>query len=255
MTAIGTYLWKPGSPSVAVLLPGVSTAVDGVNDAQPIYASVSCDASHQCSADTTAVGVPATGAVWLDNFPADVTASLHRPANSVWGTVEVTGRFELGAFGPEGAYQYRLDVKAAKALQKVEAEVAQLPNQPLAAGKTSFFDLAERPAEFTGKPITTQAYYFWSPATSGLLVERVSRERTPDLPAGLNPRPEGRTIALDGFPPDLSQQLNVGEGNSYVWGLVEVTGTLETGGKWGPNGEYDKHFVIDNGKATPLGKQ
>src|SRR3954451_1541682 len=93
VTVQGYYLWKPGNPASSVLVPGLSTA-DGVRDAQPIYASVNCAADGTCSPTTTAVGVPATGAVWLDGFPADVTASLHTPGDSVWGVVEVSGRFE-----------------------------------------------------------------------------------------------------------------------------------------------------------------
>lgn len=250
---LGTYLWKPGNPSTSVLLPGLHTS-DGVNDAQPIYASVACQPNGECTPDTTAVGEPATGAVWLDNFPAEVTADLHRPRDSVWGVVEVAGTFETGSFGPDGAYHYRIVVTDARALQKVEREITALENKPLDNGKVSLFALADQPAAFAGKQVTTQGYYFWSPATSGLLVEKVSREKSSDATVGLDPQPEGRIIALDGFPPELSGQLNVGPGNSYVWGLVEVTGTFETGGKWGPNGEYSQHFVIDNGKATVLGK-
>src|SRR6476659_6983825 len=76
VTVQGYYLWKPGNPASSVLVPGLSTA-DGVRDAQPIYASVNCAPDGTCAPSTTAVGVPATGAVWLDGFPAEVTASLH----------------------------------------------------------------------------------------------------------------------------------------------------------------------------------
>ncbi|MBA3946990.1 MAG: hypothetical protein H0X37_20810 [Herpetosiphonaceae bacterium] len=253
VTVLGTYLWKPGNPGTAVLLPGLSTS-DGVNDAQPVYASVVCAANGECSPNTTAVGVPATGAVWLDNFPAAVSADLHRPSDSVWGVVQVTGTFETGHFGPGGTYNYRMNVRQAQAMQKVERVVAALPNKPLGAGKVTFFELVDHPDQYAGQQVTTQAYYFWSPATSGTLAEKVSREQSADAPAGLNPRPEGRIAALDGFPPDLSKQLNVGEGNSFVWGVVEVTGKWETNGKWGPNGEYKEHFVIDHGKAKIISK-
>lgn len=254
VTVLGVYLWKPGDPSTAVLLPGVSTAPVGVSDAQPIYASVACQPNGPCAPSNT-VGVPTTGAVWLDNFPAAVTADLHRPTDSVWGDVEVTGRFERGNFGPAGAYQLRINVSKARAMPKIERVVSALDKaQPLSAGAVSLFDLADRPGDFVGKAVTTQGYYFWSPATSGLLVEQVTREKNADNTAGIDPHPAGRIIALDGFPPDVSQHINVGEGNAYVWGLIELTGTFETSGKWGPNGEYDKHFVIDNGKVKVLGK-
>ena len=245
VTVLGMYLAKPGTPPTVELLPGLNTAIDGVNDAQPIYASVACDASGVCSPDTTAIGEAATGAVWLEGFPTEVASQLHRPSDATWGMVEVTGRFEVGQWGPNGSYRYRIAVASAKAMQPVERVVAAVTPGAAPTGQISFFDLADRPADFAGQRVTTQAYYFWTPATSGLLVERVAREQASNDPKGLNPQPEGRIIALDGFPPDLSQQLNVGAGNSYVWGLIELTGTFETNGTWGPQGQYTTHFVID----------
>lgn len=250
VTVQGFYLWKPGDPAISLLIPALSTA-DGVRDAQPIYASVECASDGSCKPSTTAVGEPSTGSVWLEGFPADVTADLHTPGDAVWGEVEVTGRFESGNFGPDGSYRYRMQVTGAKALRKVERIVSTLPNPPGGA-VTSFLDLVASPDQFAGKEVTTQAYYFWSPQTSGLLAESVSREKTPEDAAGLDPRPTGKIIALDGFPPDLSAQINVGENNSYVWGLVELTGTVETGGPWGPNGEYQQHITIKDGQVKVL---
>lgn len=251
VTIQGVYLWKPGNPGMSVLLPGVNTA-DDVRDAQPIYASVECASNGSCKPSAT-VGVPSTGAVWLDGFPADVTADLHTPGDSVWGPVEVTGRFENGGgYGPDKGYRYRMQVKSARALDKVERIVATLPKQPLGAGKVAFLDLTARPEQYVGKEVTTQAYYYWSPATSGLLAESVSREKTKDSPAGLNPMPTGKQIALEGFPPELSKQINVGENNSYVWGLIEVTGTFETGGKWGPGGQLNQRLTIKDGRVKVL---
>lgn len=252
VTVQGYYLWKPGNPGTSVLIPGLSTA-DGVRDAQPIYASVACGSDGNCSPSTTAVGVPSTGAVWLEGFPADVSADLHTPGDSVWGVVEVSGIFEnAGGYGPDGSYRYRMQVKSAKALQKVERLVATIPAGAPGAGKVAFADLVADPAQYGGKEVTTQAYYFWSQSTSGLLTESVSREKTPDTAAGLNPMPKGKTIALDGFPPELSAQINVGENNSYVWGLVEVTGTFDIDGSWGPNGEYKQHFTIKDNQVKVL---
>lgn len=252
VTIQGYYLWKPGNPHISVLIPGVSTA-DDVRDAQPIYASVECAPNGVCKPSTTAVGTPSTGSIWLEGFPPDVTASLHTPGDSVWGVVEVTGRFENGGgYGPDKTYRYQMQVKSARALEKVEREVATLPKQPLGAGKVSLLDLAAKPEQFAGKDVTTQGYYFWSPATSGLLAENVSREKSAQSKSGVNPMPGGKIIALDGFPPDLSAQINVGENNSYVWGLVEVTGTFETGGNWGPNGQYKQHLTIKNGQVKVL---
>ena len=256
VTVQGVYLWKPGNPATSVLIPGVSTAPDGVRDAQPLYASVDCAPNGTCSPNTTAIGVPSTGAVWLEGFPAEVTAELHTPGDSVWGVVEVTGRFEQGGgFGPDQSYRYRLTVTGARALEKVERIVASLPEGPIGEGKVAFVDLVDQPEPFAGKEVTTQAYYFWSPATSGVLAESVTREKTAESEAGLNPMPSGKIIALDGFPPERSAEINVGENNSYVWGLVEVTGTFEIGGNWGPNGEYTQHFTIKDGQVKILDQE
>lgn len=252
VTIQGFYLWKPGDPGMSVLIPGVSTA-DDVRDAQPIYASVECSPDGSCKPSTTAVGVPSTGAVWLEGFPAEVTADLHRPGDSVWGVVEVTGRFEnAGGYGPDQSYTYRMLVTGAKSLEKIERVVATLPAEAPGEGKVALGQLLANPDQYAGQTVTTQGYYYWTPASSGLLTEGVSREKSPQNAAGLNPMPSGNSIALDGFPPDLSAQINVGEGNSYVWGLVEVTGTFETGGPWGPNGEYKQHLTITDGQVKVL---
>ncbi len=252
VTVQGFYLWKPGSPSTSVLVPGLSTA-DDVRDAQPIYASVECASNGSCKPSTTAIGTASTGAIWLDGFPADVTANLHAPGDSVWGVVEVTGHFEnAGGYGPDKGYHYRMQVKSARPLEKIERLVETLPKQPLGEGKVAFTDLVTKPEQYAGKQVTTQAFYYWSPATSGLLAEGVTSEKTPQNKAGLNPMPAGKRIALDGFPPNLSSQINVGENNTFVWGLIEVTGTFETNGSWGPNGELKQHLTIKDGRVKVL---
>jgi hypothetical protein len=252
VTIQGFYLWKPGDPGMSVLVPGVSTA-DDVRDAQPIYASVECAPDGSCTPSKTELGTASTGAVWLDGFPAEVTSELHTPGDSVWGMVEVTGLFEnAGGYGPDGSYRYRMQVRSARALEEIEREVATIPPGAPGEGIVAFRDLVANPEQYAGQELTTQAYYFWSPATSGLLVEGVSREKTEQDSAGVSPVPTGQRIALDGFPPELSEQINVGENNSYVWGLVEVAGTFETGGRWGPAGEYKQHFTITGGQVKVL---
>ena len=69
------------------------------------------------------------------------------------------------------------------------------------------------------------------------------------LSAGINPRPVGLTMALDGFPPELSKDLHLGPANSFVWGLVELTGTFKTGGSWGVDGALKQHFQIEQVKV------
>lgn len=249
VTVQGFYLWKPGDPGIAVLLPGVSTA-DGVRDAQPIYASVECQADGTCRRSTERVGEPSTGAVWLDNFPAEVTADLHRPGDSVWGVVEVTGQFEAnGGYGPDGSYRYRIDVREARALQKVERIVSAVQDEPLGEGKVSIFELARQPERYQGQRVVTRGYYFWSPATQGSLVERVEREKVPDTPDGIAPLPAGIRLGLEGFPPELSAQLHVDPNGQYVWGLVEVEGTFQIGSF--ADGRYDKQIVAERVTVVP----
>jgi hypothetical protein len=246
VTAQGFYLWKPGDPATSVLLPGVSTADRSNQDAQPIYASVECAANGECQPSRTATGEPSTGAVWLENFPAEVTADLHRPGDSVWGAVEVTGTFEAsGGYGPDGAYKYRLQVRQARSLQQIEREVFEVKDEPLGDGKTTIFELAADPAKFNGQKVTSRGYYFWSPATQGVFAQKVEREKTPDESVGGMPTPGGVLMGLDGFPPEQSAQLNIGPNNTYVWGLIEVTGTLQTG-DFGPDGRYKQQIKVES---------
>jgi len=248
VTAQGVYLWKPGNPATSELLPGVNTAPDSNRDAQPIYASVACDGSGKCPVSTTTVGEPSTGAVWLENFPAEVTGDLHRPGDAVWGVVEVTGLFEAnGGYGPDGKYRYRLQVTGAKPLEKIERIVSAVENKPLGEGKSTIFELAADPAKYDGQQVTTQGFYFWSPTTQGTFAEKVEREKTADGQGG-SPLPAGIRMGLDGFPAELSEQLNVGPNSSYVWGLIEVTGTFQVG-SFGPDGSYQQQIKVDSVKV------
>ncbi|HEX6291408.1 MAG TPA: hypothetical protein VFZ66_19650 [Herpetosiphonaceae bacterium] len=255
VTAQGFYLWKPGDPATSVLLPGVSTADRSTQDAQPIYASVQCGSTGECQPSTTAVGEPSTGAIWLENFPAAVTADLHRPGDSVWGVVEVTGLFEAnGGYGPGGAYKYRLQVKEARSLQEIERVVAEVKDEPLGEGRVSIFALSADPATYSGQRVTSRGYYFWSPATQGMFVQKVESEKTPDGSAGGAPMPGGITMGLDGFPPEKSGQLNIGPNNTFVWGLVEVTGTFQTG-DFGPDGRYKQQIKVESVEVLEQPKQ
>lgn len=256
ITAQGYYLWRPGDPATSVLLPGVSTA-DNALDAQPVYASVACDAAGSCKPSTATPGEASTGSVWLENFPAEVTADLHRPGDAVWGAVEVVGTFDAsGGYGPGGGYNYRMQVKSARALEQVERLVSAVENTPLGEGKVSLFDLAANPAQFDGQNVTSQGYYFWTPATQGAFVEKVVREKAddPQNTVGLAPLPEGIVMGMDGFPAEQSGQLNVGPNGSFVWGLVEVTGTFQIG-TFGPDGRYQQQIKVESVKVLEQAQQ
>lgn len=221
ITVDGAYVWRPGDPSISVLALGVSTLDNGL-DAQPL-------------------GEP----IWLEAFPADVTAQLHRPGDAVYGFVRVRGQFSSGGgFGPGGEYQHQLVVSQAEPIEQVLRVEQRIEDQPAPEGQVSFFDLRTNPEQYNGQKVTVRGYYFWN-SVIYVLAEGVSTEED-----GSSPQPIGDAIWMEGFPPDQSAQLNVGPNNSYVWGLVEVTGTFQTGGGFGKDGAYQSIFFVES--AAPV---
>ena len=221
ITLDGAYVWRPGDPGLSVLALGVSTLDNGL-DAQPLG-----------------------DVIWVDGFPAEVTSNLHRPGDSVYGFVRVTGTFETGgSFGPGGAYPHRLQVVSAEAIEQVRRVEQKIDNAPLGDGKVSYAELVSSPEKYNGQRITTQGYYFWN-SVIYVLSDGVSTEED-----GSSPQPISNVIWMEGFPPDKSAELNIGPNNSYVWGKVEVTGTFQTGGGFGKDGVYQSLFLVES--ATPL---
>ncbi len=219
ITVDGTYIWRPGEPDLSVLAVGVSTLDNGL-DAQPVGESQ---------------------AIWVENFPADVTADLHRPGDSVYGVVRVKGVFETGgSYGPNGSYQHKITVSDARSIELVKRVEHTLDNTPLAAGSVSFAELQSNPQAYHDQTVTTRGYYFWN-SVIWVLSEGVSTEED-----GSSPQPMGTPIWMEGFPPDQSEQLNQGPNHSYVWGLVEVTGTFQTGGGFGKDGAYESILFVES---------
>ncbi len=223
ITVDGAYVWRP-DPMISVLALGIST-LDSGRDAQPL-------------GDT----------IWLENFPADVTGQLHRPGDSVYGFVRVTGRLENGAFGPDGSYAYRLDVSQAEPIEQVRYVEHRLEREALGEDKVSFFDLQANPAEYAGQQVTTRGYYFWN-TIIWVLAEGISTEE-----GGGSPQVIGDPIWMEGFPPELSSELNVGAGNTYVWGMIEVTGTFEHNpeGGFGKDGAYTSILTAEPESVSVL---
>lgn len=209
----GAYLERDGRQVLAL---GVSTLDNGL-DAQPL-------------------GEP----IWLEGFPQAATTDLHRPGDAVYGFVRVSGRFETGgAFGPDNAYKHRIVVTAAEPIERVRRQEFRIENRPLEAGKISLFDLAADPARYNGQTVTTQGYYFWN-SVIYVLAEGVSTEED-----GSSPQPIGTIIWMEGFPPGVSGELNVGPNTSFVWGRVEVTGLFQGGGNFGKDGAYPAQLLLD----------
>jgi hypothetical protein len=223
ITVDGAYVWRPGDPSTSVLAFGVSTLDNGLG-AEPL-------------------GEP----IWVDNFPANVTENLHRPGDAVYGFVRVRGRFESGGtYGPAGAYKHRIEVASAEVIEQVRRVEQKITETNLGEGKVSYFELIRNPQQYNGQKITTQGYYFWN-SVIYVLADGVSTEED-----GSSPQPITQGIWMEGFPPDQSASLNIGPNNSFVWGLVEVTGTFQTGGGFGKDGAYQSLFTVES--AKPLQK-
>jgi hypothetical protein len=216
----GAYLSRPDIAG-PVLALGVSTLDSGL-DAQPL-------------------GEP----IYLEQFPDAITADLHRPGDAVYGFVRVSGRFETGGpFGPAGQYTHRITVESAEAIDRVQRTEVRIDDQPLGEGKIGLRELAANPAAYAGQTVTTRGYYFWNSAIY-VLAEGISTETD-----GSSPQPVGAVIWMEGFPPDVSGQLNLGPANSYVWGLVEVTGTFAAGAS-GRDGAYPAQLQV-TGPAVAL---
>lgn len=224
VTVDGAYVWRPDrpeGPTFSVLALGVSTLDNGL-DAQPLGEQL----------------------IWLEGFPAEVTADLHRPGDSVYGFVRVRGTFTTdGAFGPNGDFAHQIVVNTAEPIERVRRVENRIEDRPLGDGKVSFFELQRNPEQYNGQRITTQGYYFWN-SVIYVLAEGVSTEED-----GASPQPLGSPIWMEGFPPDQSATLNVGPNNSFVWGRVEVTGTFQTGGGFGRDGVYQSLFMVESATA------
>jgi hypothetical protein len=223
ITVDGAYVWRPDRPEgpmFSVLALGVSTLDNGL-DAQPLGEQI-----------------------WLEGFPAEVTEDLHRPGDSVYGFVRIRGTFTTdGAYGPNGAFQHQIVVNTAEPIEQVRRVENRIEDRPIGDGKVSFFELQRNPEQYNGQRITTQGYYFWN-SVIYVLAEGVSTEED-----GASPQPLGNPIWMEGFPPDQSATLNIGPNNSFVWGLVEVTGTFQTGGGFGRDGAYQSIFNVESATA------
>jgi hypothetical protein len=182
--------------------------------------------------------------IWLEDFPAEVTSELHRPGDSVYGFVQVTGRLESGTFGPDGQYPLMLQVVSARPIEQVRYVEHTLPALPEGEDVVPLEELQTNPQDYDGAQVTTRGFYFWNQVI-WVLAERISTEE-----GGGSPQPLGELIWMEGFPPELTGELTVGPNTSYVWGPVEVTGTFQTGGDFGKDGAYES--VLNAESVTVL---
>lgn len=215
----GAYLNRFNTADAAVLALGVSTQDNGL-DAKPL-------------------GDP----IWLEGFPeAQLRDKLHQPGDAIYGFVDVTGRFETGgSYGPNKAYKHQITVTKANPVEQVRRTEVRVPSSAPQANMQGLVDLADNGGAHNGQPIATQGYYFWNGAIN-VLAEGISAEED-----GSNPQPIGKIIWMEGFPPPVSGQLNVGPGSppAYVWGKVEVKGQFQAGGSYGKDGAYKTFIQLD----------
>ncbi|GAB4202633.1 MAG: hypothetical protein OHK0022_26030 [Roseiflexaceae bacterium] len=225
VTVIGAYLGR-GNPQISVLALGTSTLDNGL-DAQPFGELI-----------------------WLDGFPeAQLKDRLHQPGDAVYGFVSVSGVFETGgAYGPDGQYRYRIAVSNAEPREQIRRNEVRIENRPLGEGKLTLFELADDTGARNGQQVTTRGYYFWN-GPLAVLAEGVSTDTD-----GTNPQPVGKQIWMEGFPPDQSSKLNLGPNNSFVWGLVEVTGEFKSGGAFGKDGAYKTFLQVAPNGVTVVGQ-
>ena len=220
ITVDGFYLKGGADPNLSVLAPVVSTLDNGLN-AQP-------------NGDV----------IWVDGFPQDLLSKLHQPGDAIYGLVRVTGQFEAGgSYGPDGKYKYRLQVASADSIETVRRTEVRVPSGSPGQGKVGLLDLIANAANYNGQQVTTQGYYFWN-GIIFVLSEGISTEQD-----GGSPQPVGKAIWMEGFPPDESGKLHVGPNNSFVWGLVEVTGDFKSGGSFGKDGKYTEFLQVSSAKA------
>jgi hypothetical protein len=219
VTVDGAYVGRANA-NLSVLSLGVSTLDNGL-DAQPL-------------------GDP----IWLEGFPKEAASSLHQPGDAVYGFVRVKGQFDSGgSYGPENKYHYRIRVTSAEPIERVQRQEVRVSTAPLGDGKVALLDLLKDPAKYNDQTITTQGYYFWN-SIIFVLAEGISTELD-----GSSPQPIGKTIWMEGFPADESGKLHLGPNNSFVWGLVEVTGTFKSGGNFGKDGAYQEFLQVTSARS------
>lgn len=222
ITVNGFYLKGGENPAASVLAPVISTLDNGL--------------SARANGDI----------IWVDGFPDAVLSQLHQPGDSTYGLVRMTGQFETGGkYGPEGRYKYHMQVASAESIERVQRVEQRVNNKPLGEGKMNLLALMSDPGKYNGQQVTTQGYYFWN-GLIFVLAEGISTEQD-----GSSPQPVGKTIWMEGFPPDESGKLHLGSGSppGYVWGLVEVTGDFKSGGNFGKDGKYTEFLQVTTAKA------
>ncbi len=191
--------------------------------------------------------VPLGDAIWIEGMPAAVLEKLNSAGGAIYGMVQVGGRFESGgAFGPEGQYRWRIviaDPERVVALEAAQMQEARVPDGLDIPGSLRLADLLAQPDAYSGQTVTLVAYYYWTPQT-WVLAEGIR-----SLDGVHNAVPIGKQIWVDGFPANVSGDLNVID-NTNVHGLVKVTGRFDTRGGYGAGKSYPYRLVVSAAEAV-----
>ncbi len=107
-----------------------------------------------------------------------------------------------------------------------------------AAGNVPFYELVADPARYHQQEVTVLGFYYQKDAQQVLVIG----VRTDD--GFQNPVPLGEAFWVEGMPGAVLDQLNAASG--AIYGMVEVSGRFETGGAFGPEGQYSSRVVISD---------
>lgn len=113
------------------------------------------------------------------------------------------------------------------------------------AGHVPLYELLERPERYQGEEVTVLGYYYQDDEQRLLVIGM----RTDD--GYQNPVPLGDPIWVDGMPREVLDSLVFATGTYY--GMVEIRGRFETGGRFGPRGDIPSRIVVSGpGSAVSL---
>jgi hypothetical protein len=105
--------------------------------------------------------------------------------------------------------------------------------------------VTETPQQFNGREITVDGAYLWRPGSPGLSVLALG---VSTLDNGLDAQPLGEPIWLEGFPPEVTENLH--RPGDAVYGFVRVRGQFFAAGNHGPDGSY--RFQMNVSAAEPI---
>lgn len=104
--------------------------------------------------------------------------------------------------------------------------------------------LIESGQQYHGQEITVDGAYVWRPGNphTSVLALGVST-----LDSGLDAEPLGETIWVEDFPAETTSELH--RPGDSVYGFVRVKGTFETGGSYGPDGNYQHRLTVAEARS------